>query len=50
MITLKPGQTAPKSGSYKVVDNNGTTVNTINVQKGETMPPTQSSQNHFEID
>ena len=49
-MKLNPGQTAPKSGSYKVIDDSGKVVNTIKVKKGDTMPPTQSSRNHFEID
>ncbi|MGI6213369.1 MAG: YjzC family protein [Christensenellales bacterium] len=49
-IKLKPGETAPKSGTYKVVNKNGKTQYTVNVEKGETMPPTQSAGNHFEID
>lgn len=50
MIKLNSGETAPKSGTYRVVDRSGKVVNTVSVQKGETMPPTQSKQNHFEID
>lgn len=50
MIKLKSGETAPKSGSYKVVDGSGKELYTVNVEKGETMPPTQSSGNHFEIE
>lgn len=50
MIKLKSGETAPKSGSYRVVDRNGKVINTVKVEKGETMPPTQSKQKHFEID
>ena len=47
---VKSGENAPKSGNYKVVDSKGKTQYTVNVQKGETMPPTQSAGNHFEID
>lgn len=50
MIKLKSGETAPKSGSYNVVSRNGKVINSVNVEKGETMPPTQSSGNHFEIE
>ncbi len=49
MIKLKSGEIAPKSGSYNVVNRNGKVVNSVNVNKGDTMPPTQSKQNHFEI-
>lgn len=49
MMKLQSGEIAPKSGTYKVVNSAGKTVNTVNVEKGETMPPTQSKNNHFEI-
>jgi len=49
-IKLRPGETAPKSGTYKVVNKQGKTEYTVKMEKGETMPPTQSSGKHFEID
>ncbi|MBQ2711933.1 MAG: hypothetical protein IJF71_00995 [Clostridia bacterium] len=49
-MRLNPGDTAPKTGSYKVVDQYGSVLNTVNVAKGDTMPPTQSAQYHYEID
>jgi hypothetical protein len=49
MIKLKSGETAPKSGTYNVVDNKGKVVYSVKVEKGETMPPTQGKNNHFEI-
>lgn len=49
-VKLKPGETAPKSGTYKVVNKQGKTEYTVKMEKGETMPPTQSSGKHFEID
>lgn len=49
-MRLNSGETAPRSGSYKVVDQNGRTINTVEMEEGDTMPPTQSSQHHFEID
>lgn len=50
MKKVKSGENAPKSGTYKVVDSKGKTQYTVNVDKGDRMPPTQSSGNHFEID
>lgn len=50
MKKFNSGETAPKSGSYKVVDSKGKVVNTVNMQKGDTLPPTQGKDNHFEID
>jgi hypothetical protein len=40
--TLKPGQTAPRSGQYAVVGpRGGNTGCEVTVTKGEPMPPTQ---------
>lgn len=47
-MRLNCGDTCPKTGSYRVVDENGRTVNTIYVGEGETMPPTQCSGCHYE--
>lgn len=47
-MKLNCGDTCPKSGSYKVVDGKGNVINTINVAEGETMPPTQYSDCHYE--
>lgn len=49
-MKYQPGETAPKSGEYKVVDSNGNVVNKVSMQKGQTLPPTQSGRHHFEID
>ena len=46
---LKSGETAPKSGDYKIVNRLGSTVKTgITMEKGETMPPTPNKTQHFE--
>lgn len=49
-MKFQSGETAPKSGEYRVVDSNGKLVNKVSMQKGQTLPPTQSSKHHFEID
>lgn len=49
MTKLKSGETAPVSDTYNVVNENGTMVGTVYVRKGDTMPPTQSEGDHFEI-
>ena len=49
-MKLDCGDVCPKSGSYKVVDSNGKVVNSVWVGKGETMPPTQKSDCHYEIE
>jgi hypothetical protein len=47
-MRLNCGDTCPKSGHYKVVDSKGNVVNTVDVAEGETMPPTQYSDCHYE--
>ena len=49
-MKFNPGETAPKTGTYNVVDSNGKVMNTAEVKKGQTLPPTQSSKWHYEID
>ncbi|MBQ4049364.1 MAG: hypothetical protein IJD07_01785 [Clostridia bacterium] len=46
---LVPGSICPKSGEYNVVARNGRIVGTVNVSKGDRMPPTQSKDDHFEL-
>ena len=48
-MRLNSGDYAPRSGSYKVIDAQGKTVNTIYIAEGETMPPTQQSGCHYEF-
>ena len=47
-MRLNCGDTCPKTGSYKVVNEEGRVVNTVYVGEGETMPPTQYSNCHYE--
>lgn len=49
-MRLTSGEIAPKTGEYNVVSSNGRVVGKVHVKKGDTMPPTQSSSNHFEIE
>lgn len=49
-MRLNSGEIAPRSGSYKVVDQNGRMINTVDMNEGDKLPPTQSSQHHFEIE
>lgn len=49
MQKLIPGEKAPYSGEYNVVASNGRVVGTVKVSKGDRMPPTQSSDDHFEF-
>ncbi len=50
VMRLNCGDTCPKTGSYKVVNGEGKVINTIYVGEGETMPPTQYSDCHYEAD
>ena len=50
MLKLSSGEIAPKTGAYNVVSHNGKHIGTVHVKKGDRMPPTQSSNNHFEIE
>lgn len=43
------GNKVPKSGTYNEVASNGRVINTVNLDEGDTFPPTQSSENHFEM-
>ncbi len=49
-MRLNCGDVCPKTASYKVVDSNGNVVNKIFVGQGETMPPTQVKNCHYELD
>lgn len=48
-MRLNCGDICPKSGSYKVIDRDGDVVNTVYVDEGETMPPTQKSDCYYEM-
>ncbi len=50
MTKLNPGDIAPKTGHYKVVDKKGRTLDTISVKQGDRLPPTQSKDYYYEID
>ena len=49
MRKLNPGDIAPQTGSYNVVDGQGKILDTISVVKGNRLPPTQSSEFYYEI-
>lgn len=48
IMILNCGDICPKSGSYKVVDGKGNVVNSVWLKEGQTMPPTQISDCHYE--
>jgi hypothetical protein len=48
--SLKPGQTAPRSGQYAVVGpRGGNTGREVTVTKGEPMPPTQKPKQTYTL-
>ena len=47
-MQYKPGETAPKTGSYKMVNEQGKVINTVDVQKGQSFPPCPRSGCHYE--
>lgn len=49
MQKLNPGDIAPQTGYYNVVDSKGKVLDTITVQKGNRLPPTQSSEYYYEF-
>jgi hypothetical protein len=49
-MKLVSGQECPKSGNYNVVDGSGNVVNSVRMKRGNRMPPTQGSNNHFELE
>lgn len=48
IMKFRPGETAPHSGQYKMFDENGEVINIVDLQKGQTFPPTPSSSCYFE--
>lgn len=49
MTKFNPGDVAPVTGCYKVVDESGRKMNTVDVHKGDRLPPTESSSYHYEF-
>ncbi len=47
-MKFKSGETAPKTGSYKVVNENGREVNRVYLNEGDTFPPTSCSDCYYE--
>ncbi len=46
-MRLNCGDTCPKAGSYKVVDEKGNVINSVYVDEGETMPHPLYSGCHY---
>ena len=50
MMRLNSGDTAPKTANYKVIDQNGKVIGSVHMREGETLPPTQQSGCHYEVE
>ncbi|MGN1235394.1 MAG: hypothetical protein ACI4U2_05405 [Christensenellaceae bacterium] len=50
MMRLNCGDIAPGTGTYKVINEDGKIVGTVNLNEGETLPPTQHSGCHYEFE
>lgn len=48
MKKYNPGDIAPKTGYYKVIDKKGNTLDKVSVSKGDRLPPTQSKDYFYE--
>jgi len=49
-MKLNSGEIAPKTGTYNVIGKDGKVVGTVQVKKGDRIPPTRKQASHFEID
>ena len=49
-MMLNSGDMAPKSANYKVIGPDGQVVGNVYMREGETLPPTQMSGCHYEME
>ena len=50
MTKLNPGDNAPKTGTYAILDGKGKKIGTVEMKKGNRMPPTQSSEYYYQFE
>ena len=50
MMRLNCGDTAPRTANYKVVSPEGNIVGNVYMNEGDTLPPTDISGCHYELD
>ena len=48
-MKLEPGQYAPRTATYDVVDASGKICGSVSVEKGQKMPPTHDASHHYEL-
>lgn len=49
-MRLNSGDTAPKTATYKVIGPDGRVMGSVYMREGETLPPTQQSGCHYEME
>ncbi len=49
-MRLNSGDTALKTANYKVVSPEGKVIGNVHMKEGETLPPTQISGCHYEME
>lgn len=49
-MRLQPGEYAPRTATYNIIDENGKKCGTVSVERGQKMPPTHSSNHYYELD
>ncbi|MGI6701838.1 MAG: YjzC family protein [Christensenellales bacterium] len=47
MKKFKPGELAPKTGRYKACDNKGKVRYTVDIKRGEHLPPVQGDSRNW---
>lgn len=47
MHKFNPGDTAPETGSYSVMDGQGNRLDSVQVERGQRLPPVQSSEYYY---
>ena len=50
MTKLNPGDNAPRTGTYSILDAKGKKIGSVEVQRGNRMPPTQSSEYYYQFE
>ena len=48
-MRLQPGEYAPRTATYDVVDQNGNKCGSVSVERGQKMPPTHNASHHYEL-
>lgn len=49
-MRFNSGDTAPQTANYKVIGPDGRVMGSVYMHEGETLPPTQQSDCHYEME